>query len=108
MWKKVVLTLLVVWITYEFVEHIVFPLIWSVIVRKRKPLTGVPAMIGREAVVKTWSGNEGRVTIRGESWRAVSAAPLSPGDRVIIEEVEKLTLKVKPLPRALPPETPSS
>jgi len=25
-----------------------------------------------------------------------------------VEEVVKLTLKVKPLPRALPPETPSS
>jgi membrane-bound serine protease (ClpP class) len=108
MWKNVAVTLLVVWITYEVIEHIVFPLIWSAFMRKRKPLTGAAAMIGREAVVKTWSGNEGRVSIRGELWRAVSAVPLSPGDRVIIVEVEKLTLKVKPLPRALPPEALSS
>jgi membrane-bound ClpP family serine protease len=108
MWKTLLVTLLIAYVTYEIIEHIVFPLIWSAFARKRKPLTGVPAMIGREAVVKTWSGNEGRVTIRGELWRAVSAAALAPGDRVIVEEVERLTLKVKPLPRALPPETPPS
>jgi membrane-bound ClpP family serine protease len=108
MWKTLLVTLLIAYVTYEIIEHIIFPLIWSAFARKRKPLTGVPAMIGREAVVKTWSGNEGRVTIRGELWRAVSAAALAPGDRVIVEEVEKLTLKVKPVPRALPPETPPS
>lgn len=108
MWKTVLVTLLVAYITYELIEHIVFPLVWSAFARKRKPLTGVPAMIGREAVVKTWSGSEGRVSIRGELWRAVSAASLSPGERVVVEDVERLTLKVKPLPRALPPETPSS
>ena len=44
--------------------------------------------------VKQWKKNEGKVFVNGELWQAVSEVPLVPGDRVVIQNVEGLTLKV--------------
>lgn len=67
----------------------------------RRASTGVEGMTGSEAVIKSWSGMEGRVHIQGEDWAAVSETPitLAPGDRVAVVAVENLTLKIAPLPR---------
>jgi len=35
--------------------------------------------------------------VNGELWQAVSEVPLFPGDRVVIQNVEGLTLEVNPL-----------
>jgi membrane-bound serine protease (ClpP class) len=34
--------------------------------------------------------------VRGESWQAVSSAPLTPGQRVRVTAIEGLVLKVEP------------
>jgi membrane-bound serine protease (ClpP class) len=46
--------------------------------------------------IKQWTTNEGKVFVNGELWQAVSKVPLLPGDRVVIQKVEGLTLEVNP------------
>jgi len=58
-------------------------------------------MPGKTAEVKQWQASEGRVLINGELWRAVSDVSLSTGDKTIIQNVEGLTLRVKPFTRCL-------
>ena len=51
-------------------------------------------MLGKVGEVKLWKKNEGNVFVNGKLWQAVSEVPLLPGDRVVIQNVKGLTLKV--------------
>ncbi len=62
-----------------------------------RPVVGKRAMIGDRATVVSVKGNEVEVAYHGETWQAVSAQPLNPGQQVIINNVEGLTLEVAPL-----------
>ena len=53
-------------------------------------------MLGKVGEIKQWRKTGGQVFVNGELWQAVSAAPLLPGDRVVIQNVKGLTLGVKP------------
>ena len=92
--KTIILTLVIGVLIFELIEHVVFPLFWSIMGRKRKSVCGVTGMLGKVGEVKQWKKNEGKVFVNGELWKAVSDVPLSPGDRVVIQKVEGLTLKV--------------
>ena len=94
--KTIILTLVIGFVFFELIEHVVFPLFWFIKDRKRKSVCGVPGMLGKMGEVKQWQQNEGQVFVNGELWQAVSAAPLLPGDRVVIQNVKGLTLGVKP------------
>ena len=94
--KTIILTLVIGFILFELIEHVVFPLFWFIKGRKRKSVCGVSGMLGKVGEVKQWQKNEGKVFVNGELWQAVSEAPLLPGDRVVIQNVEGLTLEVKP------------
>ncbi len=62
----------------------------------RRTLTGKEGMVGETGKVLTWSGQEGRVFVHGEIWRAVADDSLLRGDLVEVVEVKNnLTLKVK-------------
>jgi membrane-bound serine protease (ClpP class) len=68
--------------------------------------TGHEELIGAGAEARTSLDPEGQVWIEGALWRARLARdgdPLRPGDRVIVEAVDGLTLMVRPEPS---PETP--
>jgi membrane-bound ClpP family serine protease len=94
--KNVIITLVVGLILFEFVEHVVFPLFWSIKNRKKRSVSGVTGMLGKVGKVKQWEKTEGQVFVNGELWRAVSDIPLITGDQAVIENVEGLTLRVKP------------
>ena len=96
MLKSIILTLVVGVLLFELIEHVVFPLFWFIMDRKRKSVCGVTGMLGKVGEVKQWKKNEGKVFVNGELWQAVSDAPLLPGDRVVIQNVKGLTLGVKP------------
>lgn len=64
--------------------------------RRRKVVSGREEMIGCSGVVQDWNGTAGHVFAHSERWRAVSAAPLRPGDRVRALAIENLTLTVAP------------
>ena len=97
MLKVIVFTLVIGFIIFEMIEHVVFPLFWYIKVRKRKSFGGVSGMLGKVGEVKQWQKNEGKVFVKGELWQAVSEFPLFQGDRVVIQNMKGLTLEVKPL-----------
>jgi len=60
---------------------------WS---RRRRDVTGVEALIGKTAVVSSPT----QVRVAGELWEARSDRLLMPGDKVVVQAVEGLTLLV--------------
>ena len=92
--KTIILTLVIGVLLFELIEHVVFPLFWFIMGRKRKSVCGVSGMLGKVGEVKQWKKNEGKFFVSGELWKAVSEVPLLPGDRVVIQKVEGLTLEV--------------
>jgi membrane-bound serine protease (ClpP class) len=94
--KNVILILVIGFIVFELIEHVLFPLFWSIKNRRKRSACGSTGMLGKVAEVRQWQTSEGQVVVKGELWKAISDVPLSTGDRVIIQNVEGLTLKVKP------------
>jgi membrane protein implicated in regulation of membrane protease activity len=60
---------------------------WS---RRRRAVAGVEALIGKTAVVSSPT----QVRVAGEIWEARSDRLLIPGDEVVVQGVEGLTLLV--------------
>ena len=59
--------------------------------------TGAEAMLGKTASALSHIGPAGgRVFVEGETWNAISTAPVETGQAVEITEISGLTLKVKP------------
>ena len=94
--KVAIIILAIGLLLFEFIEHVIFPLIWFIKDRKKKSICGVTGMLGKEGKIKYWKKSEGRVFVNGELWRAVSDSPLSAGDSVVIQEVDGLTVRVIP------------
>ena len=88
-------------IVFEIIEHILLPLFWMIRHRSRPSAYGPSGMIGKKCVVKHWDGGRGKVWINGELWNAVGKAPLTPGEEVVIRELQGLTVRVSP-PDTLP------
>ncbi|MBW1790308.1 MAG: nodulation protein NfeD, partial [Deltaproteobacteria bacterium] len=64
--------------------------------RKRKSVCGVTGMLGKAGEIRYWRESQGQIFVNGELWQAVSDFPLSAGDRGVIQNVEGLTVSVKP------------
>jgi membrane-bound serine protease (ClpP class) len=64
--------------------------------RHRQVVSGAEYMIGRSGrAIEAFAGR-GRVEIDGESWLAESAVPLSAGQEIRVDAIDKLVLKVEP------------
>lgn len=94
--KYLILVLVIGFIFFEVIEHVVIPIVFYFKKRKGKSVTGIDSMLGEVVDVRQWEGKEGQVSIKGELWKAVSDVPLKKGDKAIIQQVEGLTLKVTP------------
>ena len=71
---------------------------WKILKAQRKrPVIGKRAMIGERVRVINVKGSEIEVEYEGEIWHAMSLQPVQPGQQVIIEAVEGLTLRVAPV-----------
>ena len=65
---------------------------------RRKPVTGPEGLIGMEGITTTAiTRDEGMVSLRGEKWAAYSDVPVSKGEKIIVESVSGLRVKVKKL-----------
>jgi membrane-bound serine protease (ClpP class) len=72
-------------------------LMWMLARSQQRPVvTGQEEMIGSRARVVDWHGQEGRVHVHGEVWRARGPAGLAPGQAVEVNAIEGLTLEVTP------------
>jgi membrane-bound ClpP family serine protease len=94
--EKLFIFLIIAFIVFEFVEHVIIPLIGFLIQRKKKSAYGPTNLLGKTGEIKKWGENEGYVFVNGELWKAVSDSPFSPGDKVLVQKVEGLTLRVGP------------
>lgn len=67
--------------------------------------TGSEELVGATAEARSTLDPEGQVWIEGTLWRARlagGAEPVGPGDRVRVDAVEGLTLRVSPEPATVP------
>ena len=64
--------------------------------RHREVHTGAEEMIGAHGVVRSPLDPIGHVFVQGALWRARSERPLQEGERVVVDEIEGLTLTVSP------------
>jgi membrane-bound serine protease (ClpP class) len=87
--------IIILFVLFELIEHLIFPIVWSIIASNKKPLIGIERMVGKEVKVEKWQGKDGIVFINGELWKATSDVPLLPGDKAMIEKVDGLLLIVK-------------
>ncbi len=74
--------------------------------RNRAVVSGRELLLDGRALVQDWNGGAGHVAIEGERWRAVSHAPLGPGQRVRVVGIDGLTLTVSPEATDKPPSEP--
>jgi membrane-bound serine protease (ClpP class) len=63
--------------------------------RTRPVVTGSEALIGAEGEAVFWDGEEGRVRVHGEIWRARAAAPLKAGAPIKVVRRDGLVLLVQ-------------
>lgn len=90
--------LIIGYVIFEVIEHVLLPLLWSFGARKGKALCGKEAMLNKLVEVKSWQDGTGLVLVDGELWKATSEDPLQSGDRATIAMVDGLVLKVSPFP----------
>ncbi len=98
MLKQIIITLVAGYVIFEVLEHVVFPLVWSYVQRKKGSICDVSSMVGKVGEVKQWQDLGGKIFINGEIWKARSDIPLFQGDKAVIERVEGFVLTVKKAP----------
>jgi membrane-bound serine protease (ClpP class) len=64
--------------------------------RANKVVTGAEGLIGAVAVAQTALAPSGKVFVHGEMWDAVASANVPAGERVVVQKVDGLELKVDP------------
>ena len=64
--------------------------------RRRKFYTGHEEMIGSAGKVVEWSSDKGQVRVQGELWQARAEAPIEPGGKVRVTELDGMTVVVEP------------
>ena len=94
--KRVIIAIVIAFIAFELIEHVVLPLIWFIKNKNKKSKCGVTAMVGKVVEIKQWNKTEGKVLVNGELWSAVCDVPLTVGDKAEIIDITGLTLKLKP------------
>jgi membrane-bound serine protease (ClpP class) len=72
--------------------------------RHRRVHTGYEEMIGMQGTVRSALDPVGHVFVQGALWRARTpdGERLGPGERVVVESIDGLTLTVSPAPAAAP------
>ena len=71
-------------------------------VRRRRVRAGPERLVGQLGVVRRWEEPGGKVLVDGALWtarRSLTAdepSELSPGDRIVVERLDGLTLAVRP------------
>lgn len=64
--KNVIMTLVIGFIIFEFIKHVIFPLFWYIKNRKKRSICGVTGMLGKVVEVKQWQTSEGRIFVNVE------------------------------------------
>jgi membrane-bound serine protease (ClpP class) len=73
----------------------VFATTMAVKARITKPTTGMEGLLGEIGVAATSIAPEGKASIHGEYWSAISDAPIQAGEKVQVTGMKDLKLRVK-------------
>jgi membrane-bound serine protease (ClpP class) len=65
--------------------------------RRNKVVTGEQGLVGEIGVAETALSPSGKVFVHGELWDAVSTLSVPAGERVVVRQVDGLTLRVDPV-----------
>src|ERR1700722_9782395 len=65
--------------------------------RRNKIVTGAEGLIGETGIAQTALSPAGKVFVHGELWNAISAIPIPAGEKIVVRQVEGLTLRVDPI-----------
>jgi membrane-bound serine protease (ClpP class) len=65
--------------------------------RRNKITTGEQGLIGEVGITQTALAPAGKIFVHGELWDAISPTPIPAGERVVVRQVEGLTLQVEPI-----------
>jgi len=95
MLKNMIITVIIIFIAVELIEHIIFPIVWSIFKGRKRSTYGVMGMIGKVVEIRRWNKTEDQVLINGELWSAECEVPLTVGDKAVVRGIEGLTLKLK-------------
>ena len=68
--------------------------------RRNKIVTGEQGLVGEIGIAETLLAPAGKIFVHGELWDAVSTIPVSAGERVVVRQVDGLTLRVDPVAAA--------
>jgi membrane-bound ClpP family serine protease len=96
MLKNMIITVIIIFLAVELIEHIIFPIVWSIFKGRKRSTYGAMGMIGKVVEIRRWNKTEGQVLINGELWSAVCEVPLPVGGKAVVQGIEGLTLKLKP------------
>ena len=64
--------------------------------RRNKVMTGVEGLIGEVALTQTALAPAGKVFVHGELWDAVASTNVPAGEKVVVQKVDGLQLRVEP------------
>jgi membrane-bound serine protease (ClpP class) len=69
----------------------------AVVAQRQRPATGATLLLGAagEALTPIAPGGTGQVRVRGEIWRAIADDSIAQGARVVVTDLEGLTLTVR-------------
>lgn len=70
--------------------------------RRRGPVSGRGSIVGGVATATEDFTGTGKVWLEGESWQAISSAPVVKGQQLVVRDMDGLTLHVEPLPQQDP------
>jgi membrane-bound serine protease (ClpP class) len=73
----------------------VFAITMAIRARLTKPTTGAEGLIGEIGVASTKIAPEGKVSVHGEFWNAISDEVIEPGEKIQVIGVKNLRAKVK-------------
>jgi membrane-bound serine protease (ClpP class) len=68
--------------------------------RRNKVVTGAEGLVGEIGIAQSVLSPNGKVVVHGEFWDAVSVVPIPAGERVVVRQVDGLTLRVDPIASA--------
>jgi membrane-bound serine protease (ClpP class) len=80
----------------------VFLMSIAVRARRNKIVTGEQGLVGEIGLTQTVLAPSGKVFVHGELWDAVSSVNISAGERVVVRQVDGMTLRVDPVGAARP------
>ncbi len=85
---------IIIFVVIAMAAFFIFAVGFGLKAQKGKIATGKRGMVGETGVARTPLKPEGYVFVQGEIWKAVADEPIEKGEKVVVKEVEQMTLKV--------------